>query len=102
MHPRPRINGNKPAIITILRRHALDPRPPPRHAIIPRRRLHHPRILRPPTGLIRPDPTGLAAGRDGRAGLPTRQTGDVAQFGDGPAALGAVAVLDRGEEETDR
>ena len=102
MHPRPRIDSDKPPVITILRRHTIDPRPPPRHAIIPRRRLHRPRIRRAPAGLIGADPTGLAPGRDGGAGLPTRQPGNVAQFGDGPAALGGVAELDGGEEEAER
>lgn len=102
MYPRPRIYSDKPPIITILRGHTIDPGPPPRHAIIPRRRLHRPRIRRPPAGLIGADPTSLAPGRDGGAGLPARQPGNVAQFGDGPAPLGGVAELDGGEEEAQR
>lgn len=45
------------------------------------------------------DPGALAARRDEGAGLPSRQAGHVAEFGDGPAALGGVAVLDPGVEE---
>ena len=45
------------------------------------------------------DPRALAPGRDERAGLPPGQAGHVAEFGDGPAALGGVAVLDPRVEE---
>lgn len=44
-------------------------------------------------------PRSLTPGSDERAGLPPRQARHVAEFGDGPPALGGVAVLDPRVEE---
>ena len=72
---------------------------PSREPIVLGHRVQHHRVRRPFAHLRRLDPRPLAARRDERARLPARQTRDVAQFGDGPAALRGVAVLDAGVEE---
>lgn len=62
-------------------------------------RVQHHRIRRALAHLRRLDPRPLAARRDERARLPARQTGDVAELGNSPAALGGIAELDAGVKE---
>ena len=101
IHPRPRVDGDEPPIIIVFRRmHALIRIvAPPREPVILGHRVQHHRVRRALAHLRRLDPRPLAARRDERARLPARQPGDVAQLGDGPAALRGVAVLDAGVEE---
>ena len=101
IHPRARIDGDEPPIIVVLGRvHALTRIvAPSREPVVLGQRVQHHRVRRPFAHLRRLDPRPLAARRDERARLPARQPGDVAQLGDGPAALRGVAVLDAGVEE---
>lgn len=61
--------------------------------------VQHHRVGRALAHLRGLDPRPLAARGDEPARLPARQSGDVAELGDGPAALGRVAELDAGVEE---
>ena len=72
---------------------------PAREPVVLGDRVQHHRVRRALAHLGRLDPGPLAARRDEGARLPARQPGDVAQLGDGPAALRGVAVLDAGVEE---
>ena len=72
---------------------------PAREPVVFGHGVQHHRVGGPLAHLRRFDPRALAARGDEPARLPAGQAGDVAQFGDGPAALRGVAVLDAGVEK---